>query len=107
MPRPTRKTQDKSSDAGEAKSSRQRAKSRAGERAPLKDVKNEDRSGNVYENKGPSDNLPDTKDDISARLHAILHRKYTYFAETVGSFATFRALRNESLTSKCRNSSRY
>jgi hypothetical protein len=43
--------------------------------SPLKDVKNEDRSGNVYENKGSSDNLPDTKDDISARLHAILHRE--------------------------------
>ena len=45
-----------------------------GARAPLKDVKNEGRSGNVYENKGPCDNLPDTKDDISARLHAILHK---------------------------------
>jgi hypothetical protein len=36
------------------------------ERAPLKDVKNEDRSGNVYENKGSNDNLPDANDDISA-----------------------------------------
>jgi hypothetical protein len=48
-------------------------KSRVRERATQKDVKNEDRSGNVYENKGQDDNLPDTKDDISARLHAILH----------------------------------
>jgi hypothetical protein len=39
-----------------------------------KDVKNEDRSGNVYENKGPLDNLPDTKGDISARLEGILQR---------------------------------
>jgi len=39
-----------------------------------KDVKSEDRSGNVYENKGPDDNSPDTKDDISARLDAILHK---------------------------------
>jgi hypothetical protein len=39
-----------------------------------KDVKNEGRSGNVYENKGRGDNLADAKDDISARLHAILHR---------------------------------
>jgi hypothetical protein len=31
-----------------------------------KDVKKEDRSGYVYENKGHYDNLPDTKDDISA-----------------------------------------
>jgi hypothetical protein len=44
-----------------------------GRSAAHKDVKNEDRSGNVYENKGRSDNFPDTKDDISARLHAILH----------------------------------
>jgi hypothetical protein len=46
-----------------------------GNRAPLKDVKNEGRSGNVYENKGPDDNMPDTKDDICAWLHAILHKK--------------------------------
>jgi len=46
-----------------------------GESEPqLKDVKNEDRSGNVYENKGPKDNLPDTKDDISAWLNANLHK---------------------------------
>jgi len=43
------------------------------DRAPLKDVKNEGRSGNVYENKGQDDKLPDTKDDICAWLHAILH----------------------------------
>jgi hypothetical protein len=56
--------------------SRQRTKSHAGGAAPLiKDVKNEGRSGNVYENKGPDDNLPDIKGDICARLHAILHRK--------------------------------
>jgi hypothetical protein len=41
-------------------------KCRVGDRPPLKDVKNEDRSGNVYENKGQDDNLPDAKDDISA-----------------------------------------
>jgi len=29
----------------------------------------------VYENKGTNDNLPDTKDDISAWLYAILHKK--------------------------------
>jgi len=39
-----------------------------------KDVKNEDRSGNVYENKGSNDNLPERKGDICAWLHAILHR---------------------------------
>jgi hypothetical protein len=41
------------------------AKSRAGEPSTQKDVKNEDRSGNVYENKDTDDNLPDAKDDIS------------------------------------------
>ena len=50
-------------------------KSRWRDRVPLKDVKNEGRSGNVYENKGPCDNLPETKGDICARLHAILHKK--------------------------------
>jgi len=49
--------------------------------APLKDVKYEGRSGNVYENKGPYDSLPDKKDDISARLHAILHQNTRIFAE--------------------------
>jgi hypothetical protein len=43
-------------------------------RTPHKDVKNEDRSGNVYENKGPDDNLPDRKGDICAWSHAILHK---------------------------------
>jgi hypothetical protein len=56
--------------------SRWKAKSRTGgAQAAYKDVKNEGRSGNVYENKGRCDKLPDTKDDISAWLHAILHRK--------------------------------
>ena len=38
-----------------------------------RNVKNGTTSGDVLENKGQHDNLPDTKDDISARLHAILH----------------------------------
>jgi hypothetical protein len=38
-----------------------------------RDVENEGTSGDVYENKGPDDILPDTKGDISAWLHAILH----------------------------------
>jgi hypothetical protein len=50
------------------------SKCRTGRASPLKDVKNEGRSGNVYENKGSGDTLPDTKDDISARLHVILHK---------------------------------
>jgi hypothetical protein len=65
---------DKSSDAGEVKLSICRAISRAGDCGTQKDVKNDDRSGNVYENKGANDKMPDTKDDISAQLHAILHR---------------------------------
>jgi hypothetical protein len=40
----------------------------------LKDVKYEGRSGNVYENKGPYDNLPERKDDICAGSHAFLHK---------------------------------
>jgi hypothetical protein len=54
--------------------SRRRAKRPPGGAVPPKDVKNEGRSGNVYENKGPYDNFPDTKDDISARLNAILQK---------------------------------
>ena len=46
-----------------------------------KDVKYEGRSGNVYENKGPSDNLPDTKDDICAWLDAILQKKVGILGE--------------------------
>ena len=61
----------------DSQQSKRRGKGRKvtrGELSTLKDVKNEGRSGNVYENKGLSDNLPDTKDDICARLHAILQR---------------------------------
>jgi len=59
-----------------------RGKRRAGERAPQKDVKNEGRSGNVYENKGLDDNFPDRKDDICAWLNAILHRKARILQKT-------------------------
>jgi hypothetical protein len=45
-----------------------------GEASPPKDAKNAGRSGNVYENKGTDDNLPEKKDDIYAYLYAILHR---------------------------------
>jgi hypothetical protein len=53
---------------------RQRTRSRTGEARNHKDVKNEGRSGNVYESKGPWDTLPDTKGDICARLHAVLQK---------------------------------
>jgi hypothetical protein len=33
-----------------------------------KDVKNEDRSGDMYENKGASDAMPDSKSGICAQL---------------------------------------
>jgi hypothetical protein len=39
-----------------------------------KDVKNEGRSDYVHENKVTDDNLSVTKDAISGRFHAILHR---------------------------------
>jgi hypothetical protein len=48
--------------------------SRSGARATHKNLKNAGRFGNVYENKGQDDNLPDTKEDFSAWLHAILRR---------------------------------
>jgi hypothetical protein len=37
--------------------------------APPKDVKNEDRSGNVYENKGKGDSLSAMKNDFSAQFN--------------------------------------
>jgi hypothetical protein len=46
----------------------------------------------VYENKGPDDNFPDTKDDISTQLHGSLRERYAPFAETTGSFVIIRAL---------------
>jgi hypothetical protein len=44
-----------------------------GNRYPYRD------SGNVYENKGQNDNLPDPKDDICAWLHVILHKNTRIF----------------------------
>ena len=49
-------------------------KAHGGNPSNPKDVKNEGRSGNVYENKGPYDSLPDIKDDICAWLEAVLHK---------------------------------
>src|SRR5208283_2550531 len=45
-----------------------------GEPPPQKDVKNEGRSGNVYENKGSNDKLSDTVSGICARLKPILQK---------------------------------
>ena len=39
-----------------------------------KDVKNEGRSGNVYENKGPNDTMTDNISGFCAWLHTILHK---------------------------------
>ena len=46
-------------------------KTAGGNPSTPKDVKNEGRSGNVYENKGPYDISPDRKGDICAWLYAI------------------------------------
>ena len=76
-------------------------KSRGGEPSTPKDVKNEGRSGNVYENKGPSDTLPDTKGDICARLHVILHgntrilQKSPALVSQFERWRTHRSLQNE------------
>jgi hypothetical protein len=43
-----------------------------GERATHKDVRNEDRSDYVCENKRQDDSLPEKRDDISTQLHDIL-----------------------------------
>jgi len=68
------KSQDNLSEAGMHNRQGRRAKKACGGGAPPRDVKNEDRSGNVYENKGQEDNLPDAKDDICAWLNTILHK---------------------------------
>jgi len=69
MLKPIGKTQDKSSDAvgGEIVEAEGR-KVAPGERATLKDVKNEGRSGNVYENKGPNDTMTDNYSGFCAGL---------------------------------------
>jgi hypothetical protein len=54
--------------------SRQRTKSHAGGATTLKDVKNEGRSGNVYENKGSDDQLSESISGICAWLKVILQR---------------------------------
>ena len=74
MLRPVRKTLDKSSDAGSINRRGGGGKMSPGRANPSRDVKNGTTSGDVHENKGQHDNLPDAKDDIFARLHAILHR---------------------------------
>ena len=53
-----------------------------------RNVKNEGTSGDVYENKWQGDNLPDTKDDISARLHAIL-QKSTPILQRLSAFCHY------------------
>jgi hypothetical protein len=41
---------------------------------PQKDVKNEGRSGKVYENKGSQDKMPDAISDMGARLRPVLQK---------------------------------
>ena len=45
--------------------------------------------GMCMKTNGQDDNLPDTKDAISTRLHGILYGRYKYFAETVGLLSLF------------------
>jgi hypothetical protein len=88
--------------------SRLRGKSRAGDRATQKDVKNDDRSGKVYENKGPNDKMPDTKGDISTQLHAILHRnrrilqKPSALLSLFDRWGTNPSLQNAETRTRCR-----
>jgi hypothetical protein len=56
--------------------SRQRGKSRGGGSSTHKDVKNEDRSGNVYENKGSTDMMTDNYSGFCAWF-ASFSRKWT------------------------------
>ena len=72
----------------------------------LKDVKHEDRSGNVYENKGSCDNFTDTKDDIYARLNAILHESACILWQSAAFLSLFELSETNSTASKCRNSRR-
>src|SRR5271157_606353 len=75
MPRPARKTQDQSSDAGEVPWSRRRGeKWRGGATSEKKMLKNNERSRNVHENKQKGDTFTEKKGDISAQLNDILHK---------------------------------
>ena len=67
----------------------QRTKSHAGEPATPKDVKNEGRSGNVYENKGSDDQLSESFSGICARSKLIL-QKILNFDGQIFTFLRFR-----------------
>jgi hypothetical protein len=70
MPRPTRKTRDESSDAGEVPGSRRGKKARRGREKEI----NHDRSRNLYENKQNDDNLPGKK-------ATFLYNEATFYAK--------------------------
>jgi len=104
MPRGRRKTEDKSSDAGEVPSSRQRGKRCRGERALKKKMLiNDEGSRNVYENKQKDDNLVEEKGDISTQRNNILHKSTGILLKPSGFFIVG-ALGNEPHASKCGNS---
>jgi len=54
-------------------------------------------SGNVHEDKGADDNLPDVNDDISTQLHVILRRNARILQNPSGSFAAIGVLGNKPL----------
>jgi len=73
MPRPTRKTQDPSRDAGEVPSSRRRREKWRGRASTEKKMLSYDEgSRNVHENTQKDDTLPEEKSDISAQRSDIL-----------------------------------
>src|SRR5271157_1335938 len=101
MPRPTRKTRDKSSRAGEAPGSRQRGKRGAGGAGKKKLITIE--AGICMKTNKTTTICPAKKRHFCITERHFMQR-HTCFAEIGGFLVTFRALKNEFLASKCTNS---
>src|SRR5271157_129231 len=102
MPRPTRKTRDKSSRAGEAPGSRQRGKRGAGGAGKKKLITIE--AGICMKTNKTTTICPEKKGHFCITKRHFMQR-HTSFAEIGGFIAAIGALGNESRASKCGKSS--
>src|SRR5271157_1266769 len=101
MPRPTRKTRDESSDAGEVPGSRRGEKgARGGGKKKLIRIE----AGICMKTNKTTTICPARKRHFCITKRHFMQR-HTYFAKSGGFFVTFRMPRNAFLASKCTNSS--
>src|SRR5271157_6333491 len=101
MPRPTRKTRDQSSRAGEVPWPRRREESGAGGAGKKKFITTE--AGICMKTNKTTTICPAKKRHFCITERHFMQR-HTSFAEIGGFLVTFRALKNEFLTSKSANS---